>query len=102
MATEKPLDASLTIDDLRQDEDCLDTWFSSWLWPISVFGNILDKDNEDINYYYPTADLVSGPDILFFWIARMIIAGYEYRGTYPLTNVYLTCIVRGRFGGKMY
>ena len=86
---------------MRQDEDVLDTWFSSWLWPISVFGNILDKDNEDINYYYPTADLVSGPDILFFWIARMIIAGYEYRGTYPFKNVYLTGIVRDKLGRKM-
>lgn len=86
---------------LRQDEDCLDTWFSSWLWPISVFDGINDPDNKDINYYYPTNDLVSGPDILFFWIARMIIAGYEYRNEKPFSNVYLTGIVRDKLRRKM-
>lgn len=86
---------------LRQDEDCLDTWFSSWLWPISVFDGISDPDNKDINYYYPTNDLVSGPDILFFWIARMIIAGYEYRNEKPFNNVYLTGIVRDKLRRKM-
>ncbi|MDN4753376.1 valine--tRNA ligase [Porphyromonadaceae bacterium W3.11] len=91
----------LTKDDLRQDPDTLDTWFSSWLWPISVFGNPMDKDNKDLNYYYPTADLVSGPDILFFWIARMIIAGYEFRGEIPFKNVYLTGIVRDMQRRKM-
>ena len=101
LAKEKTGDESLQMSDLRQDEDVLDTWFSSWLWPISVFGNILDKDNEELNYYYPTADLVSGPDILFFWIARMIIAGYEYKQTYPFKNVYLTGIVRDKIGRKM-
>lgn len=87
--------------ELRQDEDCLDTWFSSWLWPISVFDGINRPDNEEINYYYPTNDLVSGPDILFFWIARMIIAGYEYRGEKPFSNVYLTGIVRDKQRRKM-
>ena len=91
----------LTLDDLKQDPDTLDTWFSSWLWPMSVFGNPLDKENEDLNYYYPTADLVSGPDILFFWIARMIIAGYEYRGEMPFKNVFLTGIVRDKLRRKM-
>ena len=91
----------LTADQLRQDEDCLDTWFSSWLWPISVFDGINHPDNADINYYYPTNDLVSGPDILFFWIARMIIAGYEYRKQKPFTNVYLTGIVRDKLHRKM-
>ena len=86
---------------LRQDEDCLDTWFSSWLWPISVFNGILEPDNEDINYYYPTNDLVSGPDILFFWMARMIMAGYEYEGKMPFKNVYFTGIVRDKLGRKM-
>lgn len=86
---------------LRQDEDCLDTWFSSWLWPISVFDGINHPDNRDINYYYPTNDLVSGPDILFFWIARMIIAGYEYRHEKPFSNVYLTGIVRDKLRRKM-
>lgn len=91
----------LTTDDLRQDPDTLDTWFSSWLWPISVFGNPMDKSNEDLNYYYPTADLVSAPDILFFWIARMIIAGYEFRGEIPFKNVYLTGVVRDMQRRKM-
>ncbi|MDR2130379.1 MAG: valine--tRNA ligase [Odoribacteraceae bacterium] len=91
----------VTAADLRQDEDCLDTWFSSWLWPLSVFNGILEPDNDEINYYYPTRDLVSGPDILFFWIARMIIAGYEYRGTKPFGNVYLTGLVRDKQRRKM-
>lgn len=92
---------ALTEEDLRQDEDVLDTWFSSWLWPISVFNGIKEPDNADVNYYYPTNDLVTAPEILFFWVARMIIAGYEYRGTYPFKNVYLTGIVRDKLGRKM-
>ncbi|MGL5682841.1 MAG: valine--tRNA ligase [Marinifilaceae bacterium] len=88
-------------EELRQDEDCLDTWFSSWLWPIAVFDGINNPENEEIKYYYPTNDLVSGPDILFFWIARMIIAGYEYREEKPFKNVYLTGIVRDKLGRKM-
>ncbi|MDD3320805.1 MAG: valine--tRNA ligase [Paludibacter sp.] len=91
----------LSIDDLRQDEDCLDTWFSSWLWPISVFDGINHPENEEINYYYPTNDLVTAPEILFFWVARMIIAGYEYKGQMPFKNVYLTGIVRDKLGRKM-
>jgi valyl-tRNA synthetase len=91
----------LSIDDLRQDEDCLDTWFSSWLWPISVFDGINFPENEEIKYYYPTNDLVTAPEILFFWVARMIIAGYEYRGEMPFKNVYLTGIVRDKLGRKM-
>ncbi|HEY5508223.1 MAG TPA: valine--tRNA ligase [Paludibacter sp.] len=91
----------ITIDDLRQDEDCLDTWFSSWLWPISVFDGINNPDNEDINYYYPTNDLVTAPEILFFWVARMIVAGYEYKNELPFKNVYLTGIVRDKLGRKM-
>jgi len=91
----------ITIDDLRQDEDCLDTWFSSWLWPISVFDGINHPDNKDISYYYPTNDLVTAPEILFFWVARMIIAGYEYRNELPFKNVYLTGIVRDKQGRKM-
>lgn len=87
--------------DLIQDEDCLDTWFSSWLWPISVFDGINNPDNEEINYYYPTNDLVTAPEILFFWVARMIIAGYEYKGEMPFKNVYLTGIVRDKLGRKM-
>jgi len=87
--------------DLRQDPDVLDTWFSSWLWPISVFGGILEPDNEEINYYYPTSDLVTGPDILFFWVARMIIFGYEYQGKRPFENVYLTGLVRDKQRRKM-
>jgi valyl-tRNA synthetase len=92
---------NLTLDDLRQDEDALDTWFSSWLWPISVFDGIRNPENEEIKYYYPTNDLVTGPDILFFWVARMIIAGYEYRDMKPFTNVYLTGLVRDEQGRKM-
>lgn len=92
---------SLTLNDLSQDPDTLDTWFSSWLWPISVFGNPMDKDNAELNYYFPTSDLVTGPDILFFWVARMIIAGYEYRGTFPFKNVFLTGIVRDSLRRKM-
>ena len=99
LAQEK--DASLTLADLRQDEDVLDTWFSSWLWPISVFDGINNPDNEEINYYYPTNDLVTGPDIIFFWIARMIMAGYEWRGEKPFSNVYFTGIVRDKLGRKM-
>ncbi len=99
LAQEK--DASLTINDLRQDEDVLDTWFSSWLWPISVFDGINNPDNEEINYYYPTNDLVTGPDIIFFWIARMIMAGYEWRQEKPFSNVYFTGIVRDKLGRKM-
>lgn len=91
----------IPAEQLRQDEDCLDTWFSSWLWPISVFNGILEPDNEDINYYYPTNDLVSGPDILFFWMARMIMAGYEYRHEKPFSNLYLTGIVRDKLHRKM-
>lgn len=92
---------TICADDLRQDEDCLDTWFSSWLWPISVFDGINKPDNEDIRYYYPTDDLVTAPEILFFWVARMIIAGYEYEGKLPFKNVYLTGIVRDKLGRKM-
>ncbi len=92
---------ALTEEDLRQDEDVLDTWFSSWLWPISVFNGIKEPDNADVNYYYPTNDLVTAPEILFFWVARMIIAGYEYRNQYPFKNVYLTGIVRDKLGRKM-
>ena len=92
---------SLTLDDLRQDEDVLDTWFSSWLWPISVFDGIRYPDNKDINYYYPTNDIVTAPEILFFWIARMIMAGLEYRNEIPFKNVYLTGIVRDKQGRKM-
>jgi valyl-tRNA synthetase len=89
------------ITDLRQDEDVLDTWFSSWLWPISVFNGLTDPDNEEINYYYPTNDLVTAPEIMFFWVARMIIAGYEYKGDLPFKNVYYTGIVRDKLGRKM-
>lgn len=101
LAKEKSGNASLKIEDLRQDDDCLDTWFSSWLWPISVFDGINNPENEDIKYYYPTSDLVTGPDIIFFWVARMIMAGYEYRGTMPFKNVYFTGIVRDKLGRKM-
>ena len=93
--------SNLTIEDLRQDEDVLDTWFSSWLWPISVFDGIKNPDNKEINYYYPTNDLVTGPDIIFFWVARMIFAGYEFRGEKPFSNVYFTGIVRDNLGRKM-
>ncbi|MBA4852635.1 valine--tRNA ligase [Emticicia sp. BO119] len=92
---------ALSEHDLTQDEDVLDTWFSSWLWPMSVFDEFKNPDNEDIKYYYPTNDLVTAPEILFFWVARMIIAGYEYKGTYPFKNVYLTGIVRDKQGRKM-
>ncbi len=95
------VERSLTTDDLRQDSDVLDTWFSSWLWPISVFGGILDPDNEEVNYYYPTNDLVTGPDILFFWVARMIVAGYGFRNERPYENVYLTGLVRDKQRRKM-
>lgn len=101
LARVKAGNASLEIDDLRQDEDALDTWFSSWLWPMSVFGGVLDPENEEYKYYYPTSDLVTGPDILFFWVARMIIAGYEFDGEKPFTNVYLTGLVRDKQRRKM-
>ena len=97
----KQKNPALTMADLRQDDDCLDTWFSSWLWPISLFDGINNPDNEEINYYYPTSDLVTGPDIIFFWVARMIMAGYEYRGDMPFKNVYFTGIVRDKLGRKM-
>lgn len=100
-AREKTGNDALTIDDLRPDEDCLDTWFSSWLWPISLFNGILEPGNEEIEYYYPTSDLVTGPDIIFFWVARMIIAGYEFEGKMPFKNVYFTGIVRDKLGRKM-
>ncbi len=100
-AREKTGNDALTIDDLRPDEDCLDTWFSSWLWPISLFNGILEPGNEEIKYYYPTSDLVTGPDIIFFWVARMIIAGYEFEGKMPFKNVYFTGIVRDKLGRKM-
>ncbi|SHF39497.1 valyl-tRNA synthetase [Bacteroides faecichinchillae] len=100
-AKEKTGNANLIIEDLRQDEDCLDTWFSSWLWPISLFDGINNPGNEEINYYYPTSDLVTGPDIIFFWVARMIMAGYEYEGKMPFKNVYFTGIVRDKLGRKM-
>ena len=101
LAKEKTANEALTLDDLRQDEDCLDTWFSSWLWPISLFDGINNPGNEEINYYYPTSDLVTGPDIIFFWVARMIMAGYEYEGKMPFKNVYFTGIVRDKLGRKM-
>lgn len=101
LAKQKGEAKTYTAEDLTQDEDVLDTWFSSWLWPISVFNGILDPENEEINYYYPTQDLVTGPDILFFWVARMIIAGYEYRDAPPFTSVYLTGLVRDKQGRKM-
>ena len=101
LAQEKTGNKELKIEDLRQDVDVLDTWFSSWLWPISLFNGILDPDNEEIKYYYPTADLVTGPDIIFFWVARMIMAGYEYKNDMPFRNVYFTGIVRDKLGRKM-
>ncbi|WP_071123109.1 valine--tRNA ligase [Prevotellamassilia timonensis] len=101
LAQEKSGNANLTAADLRQDEDALDTWFSSWLWPISLFDGIMNPDNEEFNYYYPTSDLVTGPDIIFFWVARMIMAGYEFTGKMPFKNVYFTGIVRDKLGRKM-
>ncbi len=101
LARQQTGNAGLRAEDLRQDEDCLDTWFSSWLWPISLFDGINRPDNGDIRYYYPTADLVTAPDIIFFWVARMIMAGYEYKGEMPFRNVYFTGIVRDKLGRKM-
>ncbi len=101
IAREKSGRPDLAMEDLRQDEDVLDTWFSSWLWPISVFGGILDPDNEEVSYYYPTSDLVTAPDILFFWVARMIMAGYHFRGERPFEKVYLTGLVRDKQRRKM-
>jgi len=101
LAQEKTSNTNLQASDLRQDPDALDTWFSSWLWPMSVFGGIMNPENEDFKYYYPTNDLVTGPDILFFWVARMIIAGYEYADAKPFSNVYLTGLVRDNEGRKM-
>ena len=101
LAQEKSGNANLTAADLRQDEDALDTWFSSWLWPISLFDGIMNPDNEEFNYYYPTSDLVTGPDIIFFWVARMIMAGYEFTSKMPFKNVYFTGIVRDKLGRKM-
>ena len=101
LAKEKAHNPALTLEDLRQDEDALDTWFSSWLWPMSVFNGILEPENEEFKYYYPTQDLVTGPDILFFWVARMIIAGYEFVGEKPFANVYLTGLVRDKLRRKM-
>lgn len=101
MAREKSGDSTLQQSDLRQDEDALDTWFSSWLWPISLFDGIDHPENEEFKYYYPTSDLVTGPDIIFFWVARMIMAGYEYTGKMPFRNVYFTGIVRDKLGRKM-
>ena len=101
LAREKTGERDMTLDDLRQDDDCLDTWFSSWLWPISLFDGINNPGNEEIKYYYPTSDLVTGPDIIFFWVARMIMAGYEYLSDMPFKNVYFTGIVRDKLGRKM-
>ena len=101
LAKVKTANSNLTTDHLKQDADALDTWFSSWLWPMAVFGGIMEPENEDFKYYYPTNDLVTGPDILFFWVARMIIAGYEYTGQKPFTNVYLTGLVRDKQRRKM-
>ena len=101
LARKESGNANLTLADLRQDEDALDTWFSSWLWPVSLFDGINNPGNEEINYYYPTSDLVTAPDIIFFWVARMIMAGEEYMGTFPFKNVYFTGIVRDKLGRKM-
>ena len=101
LARKESGNANLQLSDLRQDEDALDTWFSSWLWPVSLFDGINNPDNEEIKYYYPTSDLVTGPDIIFFWVARMIMAGEEYMGKYPFKNVYFTGIVRDKLGRKM-
>ncbi|MDE7466672.1 MAG: valine--tRNA ligase [Muribaculaceae bacterium] len=100
-AIEKTGNPELTLDDLKQDNDCLDTWFSSWLWPISLFDGIMNPDNKEFKYYYPTTDLVTAPDIIFFWVARMIVAGYEFAGKQPFNNVYFTGIVRDKIGRKM-
>ena len=100
-ARAKTQNPDLQLTDLRQDESCLDTWFSSWLWPVSLFNGINDPDNNEIQYYYPTCDLVTAPDIIFFWVARMIMAGYEYRHQPPFRNVYFTGIVRDKIGRKM-
>ena len=101
LAKDKTGNQNLTVADLRQDEDCLDTWFSSWLWPISLFDGINNPDNAELNYYYPTSDLVTGPDIIFFWVARMIMAGYQFKDDRPFKNVYFTGIVRDKIGRKM-
>lgn len=101
LAKEKTNNQQLTTNNLKQDEDALDTWFSSWLWPMSVFDGMLDENNEDIKYYYPTSDLVTGPDIIFFWVARMIMAGLEFKGEVPFKNVYFTGIVRDKQRRKM-
>ncbi|QYJ67509.1 valine--tRNA ligase [Flavobacterium litorale] len=101
LAKTKTGNTALTVNDLKQDPDALDTWFSSWLWPMAVFGGIMNPDNEEFKYYYPTNDLVTGPDILFFWVARMIVAGYEYTGEKPFSNVYLTGLVRDKQRRKM-
>jgi len=101
IAKEKSGNLNLKIADLTQDNDALDTWFSSWLWPMSVFNGVTDPENKEFNYYYPTNDLVTGPDILFFWVARMVIAGYEYTDKEPFQNVYLTGLVRDKQRRKM-
>lgn len=101
LALAQAIDPEIKIEDLRQDEDSFDTWFSSWLWPISLFNGILEPDNEEIRYYYPTSDLVTAPDIIFFWVARMIMAGYEFQGKQPFNHVYFTGIVRDEIGRKM-
>ena len=101
LAIEKTGNKDLTLNDLRQDEDALDTWFSSWLWPLSLFNGILDPENEEFKYYYPTNDLITAPDIIFFWVARMIMAGEEYQHKFPFKNVYFTGIVRDKLGRKM-
>lgn len=101
LALAREKNPAITPDDLHQDDDCFDTWFSSWLWPLTLFNGILDPDNEEMRYYYPTATLVTGPDIIFFWVARMIMAGYEYAGKQPFDNVYFTGIVRDEIGRKM-
>ena len=101
LAIEKSGNKNLTLNDLRQDDDALDTWFSSWLWPLSLFNGVLDPDNAEFKYYYPTNDLITAPDIIFFWVARMIMAGEEYQGKVPFKNVYFTGIVRDKLGRKM-
>jgi len=101
LARKEPGYENITLDQLRRDEDALDTWFSSWLWPISLFDGIRNPGNDEIKYYYPTTDLVTGPDIIFFWVARMIMAGYEYMGDMPFRHVYFTGIVRDKLGRKM-